>query len=1569
MANRDELKKALDYLRRKDPQNDALQKFDRQLRSYTTINKNNSNASIKLYDEWNKEYNQSSSAENMRKFAVRDINGGWESKKYQETMDERGPGDADLTHVQKMQKQLKKQFGIKGYDEFLTYQEAQRMAQKNRESLKKNDAKAQEAEKNKPEKKKDGERDGVLGFLDRYVAPISKGATEVLAPGNQERMKQIQEDKYGKVTNPITKAADEDRGTETKVLNTAGALAAYVAPYGQAYKAADVAFNKIPKLANIANPYVQRAIKGAAAGGMAEAGLSAENELVNPDAYDLRDYAIRTGLGVAGGAVLDPALYGAGRALNKGFETAAEKAMKELVPSNEQTAKGFADGLKMNQSADVPIGDFPNISNRPNTAAMQELIPNATETLSPLRPRPDLSPEVPKIGQRVDELPPIREEDFTLADRAEYFNGQDRPLPDYSNAKPVVETYDGYNQYGVQEPIDLVEQAPPDYWQGRYDAFVEHVQTNYDTNRLTQEALEDLWSQFARYDEPVTLEQVVDLAYANYQEPKTLNAADVWDQMGNRPPVSQNAKNIMGIDESAYIGGEPPTPRQTPQPEMPQQTITRTVYKPPQQAEQVANMNIPEQPIRAQEQPVNIPQQPNERGFINTLRNSEKTSDGFLDELNRSTYKPVSNEQVVEMANRRVAHDIETAVAYVKNAKKFTPEHVATAHRLIDEFQKSGDFARAVEIAETAAEQGTKAGQSVQAFSIYNRLTPEGQLVRAQRRVSQINENIGKAGKPVVLTEDIAKNITETADSLQKLTGQEELAKDVIKVMDKFKSKKESLTDDELQLVRSFVDDARKFIGDLTPKAKPTEPKPMNPRSRDKVVDFMSKQEELARKRLKETFTSRANSLPVDVFYDLSVIGASKMAKGTVKFADFSEQMVKEFGEQVRPYMQQLYDKAADTFNLQSESLTRKRLSEVEKIANKALKDKVLEANEADAIRQFAKQVAGMTGDAKIEASMELQATLQALERPTLGRRISVAQTIGQLLNPKTIVRNAIGNEMFYRVERISKYVATPIDIARSKLTGSQRTVTFRTFNQGNYWRNWLTGAKAGWKGVNPQGLQTQYDLGSAAFKSKFNPLTYFEKTLGASLKSFDYAGYKRAYNKTLGELATLKAMNEGLKGKELKQAAQRYMLEADEIMMNMADAYGKYSTFQDNTKVSVGLEKLKKGMNFGKDFGFGDLVLKYPKTPGNLLIRALEYSPLGALRSISILVEPLRKNVAFNSPEFAMSLSRAIIGTGGFSALGFTLANLGILTGSGHSDYEVKSLEQNSGKQPNSVNVTALKRWVFSGFDDQEGFAQEGDTFVSYDWAQPLAIATALGTGVSQSMREEGELSPGKAAVTGIKGAANTLVNSSVLSGVKKAFEFYPGQTFSDKLVDIAGDLPSSFVPTFSNQIRQADDNTARSTYDPDLYKTYGNRAINRVPGMEKSLPPAYDTLGNKREVYQDKGNTLFNVFLNPSFVKKYKPTPEAKFVLDFINQSGEKTVAPRNAPKTITIEGEKVKLSANEYSELQRIMGEETQKGLERVVPRLQGETDFEKIRKELEKVLRNAGEKGRDEIRRGR
>lgn len=568
--------------------------------------------------------------------------------------------------------------------------------------------------------------------------------------------------------------------------------------------------------------------------------------------------------------------------------------------------------------------------------------------------------------------------------------------------------------------------------------------------------------------------------------------------------------------------------------------------------------------------------------------------------------------------------------------------------------------------------------------------------------------------------------------------------------------------------------------------------------------------------------------------------------------------------------------------------------------------------------------------DAQLEAEQELGGTLKALEPPSVLRKISTAQTIAQLLNPKTLGRNVIGNELFYRVERLNKYLATPVDIARSTLTGGDRQVTFRTAKQGQYWSNFLKGAEAGWKNVEPEGLGTQFDLGQgASFTGKFNPLTYLEKTLGATLRGFDFAAYKRAAGQTIGEMAELSAINKGLRGPARKAHIEQYLQDAPKNILDIADQYGKYITFQDSNVLSNGLSKVKKGLNFGKDFGLGDIVIKYPKTPGALVMRGLEYSPAGFLRSAYLLAKPFlsRKGAVGTDTtrEATLALTRAITGSLGFTGLGYFLADKGVITGRASKDKDVNALEKQTGDGSYRINMTALRRWVFSGFNPSSLNKQENDYFASYDWAQPIAMAVSIGANANQSVKKTNTTNPVKAAVASIGDSIQTVADQPVLKGLT---DFLSGQTgIVDSVTNSLKGTPASFVPTLSNQIRQLTDPSQRDAYTGSPLQQAVAQVLNKIPGQSEKLAPRVDTLGHALPSAQGTGvEKLFNVFLNPAITQRYSLTPSAKLVVDLYNKTGETTQVPRAAAKTVTIDGQKLNLSAMQYSTLQQFIGVRT-------------------------------------------
>jgi histone H3/H4 len=81
------------------------------------------------------------------------------------------------------------------------------------------------------------------------------------------------------------------------------------------------------------------------------------------------------------------------------------------------------------------------------------------------------------------------------------------------------------------------------------------------------------------------------------------------------------------------------------------------------------------------------------------------------------------------------------------------------------------------------------------------------------------------------------------------------------------------------------------------------------------VREWLDKQEIEAKQRVKDYFKPDPSGIikmhagpPGEILTDLAKIGAAKLARKTLDFAEWSAEMIKEFGERVKPYLKQIYD-------------------------------------------------------------------------------------------------------------------------------------------------------------------------------------------------------------------------------------------------------------------------------------------------------------------------------------------------------------------------------------------------------------------------------------------------------------------------------------------------------------------------------------------------------------------------------------------------------------------------------------------------------------------------------------
>lgn len=579
--------------------------------------------------------------------------------------------------------------------------------------------------------------------------------------------------------------------------------------------------------------------------------------------------------------------------------------------------------------------------------------------------------------------------------------------------------------------------------------------------------------------------------------------------------------------------------------------------------------------------------------------------------------------------------------------------------------------------------------------------------------------------------------------------------------------------------------------------------------------------------------------------------------------------------------------------------------------ANPRLNLKLTEAN-TKIITEFANKVQSLPEGSRerVVATAQLMQKISDQIPSTIGKKIATIQTMMQLLNPKTAVRNILGNTIFTGAENVSDVFATGIDRVTSLITGKRSKVLPSLSAQG---KGFGKGLKEGYQdamlGIDTSGgVSSQFDIKGKTFTDPI--LGTLEKALNIELRVPDRAAYTAAFEGSLNN-----------------QMRAGGVTKATPEMIEIAHADGLYRTFQDNSRLAQIFSGIKKTLNKigtpdGK-FGLGDFVLKYPKTPANILSRGLDYSPAGFVKGVYEGVRPFISGQPFNQKQFVESLSRAMTGTG-LIAAGYVLAKNGIISGKNDKDYDISSVKRTTGQGAFKMNVSALARYFQSGGQKQDD--QNGDTLVSYDWAQPTSIQVAMGANSALGGSAEDIAS---IASDNLQAGVDTLTGQSMVKNLMDYAGGVKDKGFVGATQDMVLNSATGFIPSVLRQSSNVFDPTQRSTYA----ETPGGVAINKakatIPFLRNTLEPKLDVFGKEMPNYEGSGlQRMFDIFVNPAFVTKIQENPAAKEVIDIYQRSGLTTQAPRVADSKIKINGQDIKVSPQQYTEYQKYIGTKTDK-----------------------------------------
>lgn len=523
---------------------------------------------------------------------------------------------------------------------------------------------------------------------------------------------------------------------------------------------------------------------------------------------------------------------------------------------------------------------------------------------------------------------------------------------------------------------------------------------------------------------------------------------------------------------------------------------------------------------------------------------------------------------------------------------------------------------------------------------------------------------------------------------------------------------------------------------------------------------------------------------------------------------------------------------------------------------------------------------------------------------PEAGQSIKAFRRIAMLFNPKTQVRNVVGNTTVMPLNYVTDLVATGIDKAIAKKTGV-RTTTLPSA------KTMVQGAKKGltetWddyrRGIRTTPTGTKYEIqnnvksfnentGNKVKDAVNRKLNGIDRILSSVMEAGDRPFYEAAYQNSL----------QG-------QMKANGVTEPTQDMIDIASNVALSQTWQDSnnyTQAVLGIRSAFNKINI-RGFGLGDLIIPFAKTPANLTKAMVEYSPAGLIPTI-INYNDMRKAISrgdmtpMQQKKFVTSVGKAAAGTLLY-VIANSLVQSGTITGSSNEDKDVANFEKNVlGIQPYSIKI--------------------GDKTYTYNWAQPLAAPLAIMADAHKMSEEGAELND--ILLNALKVGGDQLVANSFLQGIQELLSSqYSNESMMDNLVGAIMDLPTQFTPTLLGQIATYTDATKRQTYENgDAVGTMVNEVKNKIPGMKETLAPQVNTFGEEILNYGGD-NTAFNVFFNPGNISSANATDTQKELYALYEATQDTTIFPRQAPYSVSGGGEKVALSSKERAEYQKTSG----------------------------------------------
>lgn len=374
---------------------------------------------------------------------------------------------------------------------------------------------------------------------------------------------------------------------------------------------------------------------------------------------------------------------------------------------------------------------------------------------------------------------------------------------------------------------------------------------------------------------------------------------------------------------------------------------------------------------------------------------------------------------------------------------------------------------------------------------------------------------------------------------------------------------------------------------------------------------------------------------------------------------------------------------------------------------------------------------------------------------------------------------------------------------------------------------------------------------------------------------------------------------------------------------LDKADAYAikeaQKATYRDVNAFSSFVSSL--GRSADRKTGVGKAasavlegILPFRKTPANILVRGLEYSPVGLLKSLTYDLAQVMRTDADGNPRMSAAemlddVSEGLTGTG-LLALGALLVKLGLLRGHGEDEKKERDFYDLMGYQNYALTLPNGKS-------------------LTLDWLAPEVLPLLVGANIYEKLQQsKGDVKMSDI-IDAIGQISEPMLEMSMLQSLNDLLDSV-GYAKEEGLSALSQTLSSAVtsyltqaIPTLSGQIERTHEKLRMTTYTDknkwltkNMQYTLGKISA-KIPGWDYDQIPYIDAWGRTEDADESWVKRLADNAVHPWYSDQTDMSEMEKELLRLYNVDPDKygSVLPSKPSKYLTHDKERIDLTGEQY------------------------------------------------------